>query len=58
MAESLSWQDVLGHEGNIERLRRMLQGGRLPHALLFSGLSGVGKRKAARILAAALLCGR
>ena len=58
MEEALSWKDVLGHEGNIHRLRTMLRDGRLPHALLFSGLSGVGKRKAARILAAALLCGR
>ena len=58
MEEALSWKDVLGHEGNIHRLRTMLRDGRLPHALLFSGISGVGKKKVARLLAAALLCGR
>lgn len=58
MEETIRWQDVLGHEGNIDRLRTMLKGGRLPHALLFSGISGVGKKKVARILAAALLCRR
>ena len=58
MEEALSWKDVLGHEGNIHRLRIMLRDGRLPHALLFSGISGVGKKKVAHLLAAALLCGR
>ena len=58
MMDSLCWQDVLGHEENIKRLRIMLRDGRLPHALLFSGLSGVGKKKVARLLAAALLCGK
>jgi len=58
MEEALSWRDVLGHEGNIHRLRIMLRDGRLPHALLFSGISGVGKKKVAHLLAAALLCGR
>ena len=56
MADSLRWQDILGHERNIERLRTMLREGRLPHALLFSGVAGVGKKKAARLVAAALLC--
>ena len=56
MADSLRWQDILGHERNIERLRTMLREGRLPHALLFSGVAGVGKKKVARLVAAALLC--
>lgn len=58
MAETIRWQDILGHEGNIKKLRTMLRDGRLPHALLFSGLRGVGKKKVARVLAAALLCGK
>lgn len=38
-------------------LARSLTGGRTPHAFLLEGPAGVGKRTAARALAAALLCG-
>ncbi|HQP30833.1 MAG TPA: AAA family ATPase [Deltaproteobacteria bacterium] len=37
------WKDILGHTREIESLRSMLHSGRIPHALLFSGLKGVGK---------------
>ncbi len=53
----IDWKGIIGHEENIARLRRMLREGRLPHALLFMGPEGVGKCRAARTLAAALLCG-
>ena len=36
----------------MERLRRMLEQDRLPHALLFAGPSGIGKRIVAEIFAA------
>lgn len=54
----ITWQKILGHEENIRELRRGLKRGTLPHGLLFDGASGVGKRKTAMTLAAALLCGK
>ncbi len=53
-----NWNQVLGHKQQIAELRAMLREGRLPHALLFTGPEGIGKRKVAHVLAAALLCGK
>ena len=50
------WADVRGHTEIIRRLRRMTAADRLPHALLFCGPAGVGKRRTARVLARTLLC--
>lgn len=50
------WEDVRGHAEIIRRLRRLVPAGRVPHALLFSGAAGVGKRRTARVLARTLLC--
>ena len=52
----VTWENILGHEENISRLKLMLEENRLPHALLFYGLEGIGKRQVAKALAAALLC--
>lgn len=51
------WKTIIGHSSQKERLRMMLQEGRLPHALLFTGPDGIGKKRMARALAAAILCG-
>jgi DNA polymerase III, delta'' subunit len=51
------WETVAGHDDVAAMLRNMLISGRVPHALLFAGPAGIGKMLAARILAAALLCG-
>jgi DNA polymerase-3 subunit delta' len=48
--------ELLGQERAAGELRRLLFGGRMPHALLFQGPEGVGKATAARALAAALHC--
>lgn len=50
------FRDVLGHAEPIARLKEALHGGRLHHALLFSGKRGVGKRTIAEVLAASILC--
>lgn len=50
------WEDIAGHSEAVIMLRNMLARGRMPHALLFAGPSGVGKALTARVLAAALLC--
>ena len=47
-----------GHESVWRRLLDSLGRGRLPHALAFSGPSGVGKRQMAWALAQALVCER
>lgn len=52
-----NWNQILGHVQQKAELRALLRAGRLPHALLFSGPAGIGKRKIAHVLAAALLCG-
>ena len=46
---------VAGHKQALDQLRSQLESGRLAHAYLFVGESGVGKSTTARALAAALL---
>ncbi|HET9886260.1 MAG TPA: hypothetical protein VFR10_02015, partial [bacterium] len=46
---------ILGHQQIFERLHRQASAGRLPHAMLFSGPEGIGKRTVAIELARVLL---
>jgi DNA polymerase-3 subunit delta' len=48
--------DVEGHSRVIERLKRAVSRGQLPHSYLFAGPAGIGKFAAARALASRLLC--
>ena len=48
--------DIVGQDAAIERLQRLLGGTRRPHALLFVGPAGVGRRTTAVALARTLLC--
>lgn len=52
----MSWQRLCGHESQIRAFERVVQRGRLAHAYLFTGPSGIGKRLFAEELAKALLC--
>ncbi len=52
----MSWQRVRGHEVHVEEFARAVRRGRLAHAYLFTGPSGVGKRLFAVELAKTLLC--
>lgn len=46
---------IIGHSAQLENLMLLLNGGTIPHALLFSGPCGVGKRTIALEFATALL---
>ena len=50
------WQNILGHNTIVERFRRAFGRGRLAGSFLFTGPSGVGKRRFAFALAMGLLC--
>ncbi len=54
----MRFDQMLGHTRPLEILRRAIESGRLPHAWLFQGPEGVGKRALADAFAAALLCER
>ncbi|HBE44541.1 MAG TPA: hypothetical protein DDW17_03575 [Deltaproteobacteria bacterium] len=43
----MAFKDVVGHEKQKYFLKRFLDTGRTPHALLFSGQEGIGKKKLA-----------
>jgi DNA polymerase-3 subunit gamma/tau len=51
-----SFADLVGQEAVSQTLVQALDGDRLSHAYLFSGLRGSGKTSTARIFAKALLC--
>lgn len=50
------WDNVLGHQQNKEFLRRFIAAESRPHALLFCGEEGLGKRLLAMEFAKTLLC--
>ena len=52
----LSWKNLIGHAATAENLRKAISDEKFPHAVIFSGAEGIGKRLAAEICAAALLC--
>jgi len=50
------FKDISGQEKAVSKLRSYLQSGRMPHAFLFAGPAGVGRRTTAVALARMLLC--
>ncbi len=54
----MTFLDFVGNARVVTALRRMLEGGRLPHALLFAGQKGVGKFTLATLFACAANCQR
>lgn len=53
-----NWDKIIGHAEQKRQFRALLEEGRMPHALLFTGADGIGKRMLGRVLAAAILCGK
>ncbi len=54
----MPWHSIRGHDLVVDELRKILAQGRFPHALLFVGPEGVGKKTFALKLAQSLLCER
>ena len=52
----MSWESVRGHDVVVKAFARAVQRGRLAHAYLFVGPTGIGKKLFARELAKVLLC--
>lgn len=51
-----SWANLFGHASTVKQLRTTLAEENFPHAVIFSGDEGIGKRLAAQICATVLLC--
>ena len=56
--KALSLDEVVGQEPIKQFISRWLRAKRKPHAMLFTGLPGVGKKTLALAFAQAILCGR
>lgn len=54
----MGFSDFLGNQRIVSALQGALRAGRVPHALLFTGASGVGKYTLARMFAQAATCER
>lgn len=52
----MPFADILGHDRNIEVLRRSLRNGKTAHSYLFEGVSGCGRKRSALALIQALFC--
>lgn len=50
------WDEVLGHQQNKEFLQKLLLPGNRPHALLFYGIGGIGKKMLALHFVRTFLC--
>jgi DNA polymerase-3 subunit delta' len=52
----VGFNEFLGNKAAVERLRRMIAAGKLPHALIFAGARGSGKYTLALMIARTLNC--
>lgn len=52
----MTFESIIGQERAIRLLSRMLHNDRLAHALLFTGIDGIGRQTTAKALAMALNC--
>lgn len=53
---SKTWDDVVGQDATVNRLKNIIKTGKIPQAFLFIGSTGVGKTTISRLLAAYLSC--
>lgn len=52
----MKFSDIAGHKETIDALRSTVDSGRIPHAILLSGISGIGKFRLARAFAQYVHC--
>ena len=52
----MKFSDIAGHNEAKEALRLMVKNNKIPHAILFSGISGIGKYRLARAFAQYIHC--
>lgn len=52
----MDFKDIIGHEKEIEALKKTIKGGTISHSYLFEGEESIGKRKVAYAFAKTLLC--
>lgn len=52
----MKFAEITGHKDLINSLRGVTERGKIPHAFLFSGISGIGKMRTARAFAQYLHC--
>ena len=52
----MKFSEITGHKEIIDSLRKFKESGKIPHALLFTGISGIGKFRTARAFAQYLHC--
>lgn len=52
----MKFKDITGHKEIISSLKALSDGGKIPHAFLFSGISGIGKFRTARAFAQYIHC--
>lgn len=51
-----SWKNIIGHSSKIDWLKKSIADKKFPHAVIFSGVEGIGKKKVAEICASSILC--
>ena len=56
MEKKFSWKNIVGNESTIAKLKKFVAEKNFPHAVLFAGIEGIGKRKIAETCASILLC--
>lgn len=52
----MKFAEIAGHQDTIDSLRSIVDSERIPHAILLSGISGIGKMRLARALAQYIHC--
>lgn len=51
-----NFENIIGHEKNIDHLQKAMEHGQVSHAYIFNGEDGIGKMTMAKAFAKALLC--